>query len=138
MQIIDSTCDEHDRSMGIVQVLTHLSTQVLGLAMSRLGVPISQTMRFASPVYLIGLIMTARHFCQSSELYGSIHMSNPNQPEVAEAFAGSLADWLRAVDAQDQAEFDRLFAEADAFFGAFSDEALKLSTHLIDRVVERR
>lgn len=137
MLIIDSTCQEHDRSMGIVQVLTHLSTQVLGLAMSRLGVPIAQTMQFASPVYLIGLIMTARHFCQSSDLYGSIHMSNPNQPEVAEAFSSSLEDWLRAVNTRDQTEFDRLFAEADSFFGEFSDEALKLSTHLIDRVVER-
>ena len=123
--------------MGIVQVLTHLSTQVLGLAMSRLGVPIAQTMQFASPVYLIGLIMTARHFCQSSDLYGSIHMSNPNQPEVAEAFSSSLEDWLRAVNTRDQTEFDRLFTEADSFFGEFSDEALKLSTHLIDRVVER-
>ena len=137
MLILESTANEHDRSMGIVQVLTHLSTQVLGLAMARLGVPISQTMQFASPVYLIGLIMTARHFCQSSELYGAIHMANPNQPEVAEAFSTSLEDWLHAVEDQDQSEFDRLFAEADEFFGEFSSEALRQSTHLIDRLVER-
>ena len=137
MRVLESTAEEHDRSMGIVQVLTHLSTQVLGLAMARLGVPITQTMQFASPVYLIGLIMTARHFCQSSELYGAIHMANPNQPEVAEAFATSLADWLQAVKDQDQSEFDRLFAETDEFFGDFSSEALRQSSHLIDRLVER-
>ncbi|MAJ46294.1 MAG: bifunctional chorismate mutase/prephenate dehydrogenase [Planctomycetes bacterium TMED75] len=137
MLILESDAEEHDRSMGIVQVLTHLSTQVLGLAMARLGVPITQTMRFASPVYLMGLIMTARHFCQSSELYGAIHMSNPNQPEVARAFSQSLTDWLESVKNKDQEEFDRLFTEAHNFFGDFSDQALTQSTHLIDRLVER-
>ena len=137
MLILESDAEEHDRSMGIVQVLTHLSTQVLGLAMARLGVPITETMRFASPVYLIGLIMTARHFCQSSELYGAIHMSNPNQPEVAHVFSQCLAEWLDSIKDKNQAEFDQLFAEARGFFGDFSDQALTQSTHLIDRLVER-
>ena len=137
MLILESDAEEHDRSMGIVQVLTHLSTQVLGLAMARLGVPITETMRFASPVYLIGLIMTARHFCQSSELYGAIHMSNPNQPEVAHVFSQCLAEWLDSIKDRNQGEFDQLFAEARRFFGDFSDQALTQSTHLIDRLVER-
>ncbi len=137
LRVLESTAEEHDRSMGIVQVLTHLSTQALGLAMARLGVPISETLRFASPVYLVGLLMTARHFGQDPGLYGSIHMSNPEQPEVAEAMDSSLRDWLQAIERRDQPHFDRLFAEAARFFGPFSEEALRESAHLIDRLVER-
>lgn len=137
LRVLESTAEEHDRSMGIVQVLTHLSTQALGLAMARLGVPISETLRFASPVYLVGLLMTARHFGQDPGLYGAIHRSNPEQPRVAEAMVSSLRDWLQAVEHRDQSRFDQLFAEAARFFGPFSDEALRESAHLIDRVVER-
>ena len=137
LRVLESSAEEHDRSMGIVQVLTHLSTQALGLAMARLGVPISETLRFASPVYLVGLLMTARHFGQDPGLYGAIHMSNPEQPKVAEVMESSLRDWLQAVERRDQPGFDRLFAEAARFFGPFSDEALRESAHLIDRLVER-
>ena len=88
--LVDSTAEEHDRTMSIVQVLTHFSTEVLGLSMARTGVSVEETLRFASPVYLIDMVMTARHFCQSPELYGSIHLANPNAKEVVTAFQESL------------------------------------------------
>lgn len=137
LSILDATAEEHDRSMAIVQVLTHFSTEVLGLAMARLGLPVEQTLRFASPVYLIELLMTARHFCQSGELYGAIHMANPNRREIADALDASLAAWRQAVDQDDQTLFSKLFDECNEFFGSFSERALKQSSHLMDRVVER-
>ena len=64
--------------MAIVQVLTHYSTEVLGRTMQRLDVPVMETLRFTSPIYHMELLMTARHFAQSADLYASIEMSNPN------------------------------------------------------------
>ena len=137
LSILESSADEHDRSMAIVQVLTHFSTEVLGLAMARIGVPVTETLRFASPVYLIELIMTARHFCQSAELYGQIHMANPNRIEIADTLQASLDEWRAAVDASDQDAFESLFSETNEFFGEFSARALDQSAFLIDRLVER-
>ncbi|MCH2145353.1 MAG: bifunctional chorismate mutase/prephenate dehydrogenase [Phycisphaerales bacterium] len=137
LSILNASAEEHDRSMSIVQVLTHFSTEVVGLAMARLGVSVEDTLQFASPVYLIELLMTARHFCQSGDLYGAIHMANPNRGEIAAALEDSLRSWRQAVDETDQESFSRLFDECSAFFGSFSERAMEQSSHLIDRLVER-
>ena len=136
--LLESTAKDHDRAMAIVQVLTHFSTEVLGLAMARSGVPVEETLQFASPVYLIELVMTARHFCQSAELYGEIHLANPNGAEVVRAFTESLATWQEAVESGDLVAFERLFEETHTFFGEFSEKALEQSSYLIDRFIERR
>ena len=136
--LLDSTAEDHDRAMAIVQVLTHFSTEVLGLAMARSGVPVQQTLEFASPVYLIELVMTARHFCQSAELYGEIHLANPNGKDIVRAFSESLEAWREAVEAGDLVAFERLFEETHAFFGEHSEEAMEQSSYLIDRFIERR
>ena len=136
--LLESTAEDHDRAMAIVQVLTHFSTEVLGLAMARSGVPVQQTLEFASPVYLIELVMTARHFCQSAELYGEIHMANPNGKDIVRAFSESLQAWREAVETGDLVAFERLFEETHAFFGDHSKEAMEQSSYLIDRFIERR
>jgi len=135
--LVDSTAEEHDRTMSIVQVLTHFSTEVLGLSIARAGVSVEETLRFASPVYLIDLVMTARHFCQSPDLYGSIHLANPNAKNVVHAFQESLNAWQDAVENGDLVAFERLFAETHDFFGDVSEHAMEQSTYLIDRLIER-
>ena len=135
--LLDSTAESHDRTMAVVQVLTHFSTEVLGLALARSGVPVEETLRFASPVYLIELVMTARHFCQSAELYGSIHQANPNAREIVECFQSSLESWRQAVESGDLVAFEGLFEETHTFFGEVSEKAMEQSTYLIDRLVER-
>lgn len=135
--ILDSTAEEHDSAMGIVQVLTHFSTEVLGLAMARSGVPVSKTLAFASPVYLIELVMTARHFCQSAGLYGAIHLANPNGKAIVAEFEASLASWRSAVESGDLVAFETLFEETHDYFGEVSEHALEQSSYLIDRLVER-
>jgi chorismate mutase/prephenate dehydrogenase len=105
--------------------------------MARTGVSVEETLRFASPVYLIDMVMTARHFCQSPELYGSIHLANPNAKEVVTAFQESLNAWQSAVEQGDLVAFERLFAETHEFFGDVSEHAMEQSTYLIDRLIER-
>jgi type III secretion protein N (ATPase) len=50
--VTESTASQHDRAMSVVQVLTHFQTQVQGLTLSRLGVPLADTMPFTSPAAL--------------------------------------------------------------------------------------
>lgn len=136
--LLESDAEQHDQAMGIVQVLTHFSTEVLGLAMARSGVPVSRTLAFASPVYLIELVMTARHFCQSPELYGAIHAANPNRQAIVDGFQASLESWKAAVESGDLVAFEHLFEETHAYFGEVSEHAMEQSSYLIDRLVERR
>ena len=83
------------------------------------------------------MVMTARHFCQSPDLYGSIHLSNPNAKEVVAGFKESLNAWQLAVEKGDLVAFEQLFAETHDFFGDVSEHAMEQSTYLIDRLIER-
>ncbi|MDH3200046.1 MAG: bifunctional chorismate mutase/prephenate dehydrogenase [Myxococcales bacterium] len=134
--ITETTPEEHDAMMAIVQVLHHFKTQVLGLALSRLGVPLEDSLRFTSPAYLLETYVTGRHFAQSPELYGPIEMLNPDSKRVVAAFQSAAAALANILAAGDQAAFDGVFAEVRAFFGDFTDEALEQSRFLIDRLVE--
>ena len=135
--ITETTPALHDRAMSVVQVLTHFQTQVLGLTLARLGVPLDETLRFTSPAYVLELYVAARHFAQSPELYGPIEMRNPRTGEVTRAFGDATRELAAVLASGDQARFSELFAEVGAFFGPFTSEALEQSSFLIDRIVER-
>lgn len=134
---MESSPQDHDRAMAVVQVLIHFATEVMGKTLVRLGVDIEETLRFTSPVYLMELLMTARHFAQSSELYGSIQMSNPATPKVTAAFVDAAQSLQKILSDHDDDAFRATFEEVRQFFGPFTDQALEQSSFLIDRLVER-
>jgi chorismate mutase/prephenate dehydrogenase len=137
LAVTEATPQQHDRAMSVVQVLTHFQTQVLGLTLAKLGVPLDDTLRFTSPAYLLELYVAARHFAQDPQLYGPIEMRNPQTGAVTAAFR-SAADELGAIlSSGDQEAFNALFTDVRAFFGAFTTEAVEQSSFLIDRIVER-
>ncbi len=137
LNILETTAEAHDNAMAIVQVLTHFSTEVMGATMARLGVDLNETLRFTSPVYLMELLMTARHFAQSPDLYASIQMSNPQVEVNTRAFVDAANEMRRRIDARDRNGFRDAFAEVREFFGEFTQRALEQSSFLIDRLVER-
>ncbi|MFN9089725.1 MAG: bifunctional chorismate mutase/prephenate dehydrogenase [Gemmatimonadaceae bacterium] len=135
--ITETSPAQHDRAMAVVQVLTHFQTQVLGLTLARLGIPLTETMPFTSPAYLLELYVAARHFAQDPGLYGPIEMRNPRTGDVTNVFGTAVQELATVIGQGDQAAFTRLFEEVRAFFGDFTAEALIQSSFLIDRIVER-
>ena len=134
--ITETTPSEHDSMMAIVQVLHHFKTQVLGLALSRAGAPLEETLRFTSPAYLLEAYVTGRHFAQSPDLYGPIEMLNPDSERIIKGFQEAAAHLAGVLATGDQKAFVQVFAEVREFFGDFTDEALEQSGFLIDRLVE--
>ena len=137
LSIMETTAETHDRAMAVVQVLTHFSSEVMGRTLAQLQVPIDETLAFTSPVYLMELLMTARHFAQSPDLYASIQMSNPQTDEVTEAFLRAATELKEIVKNKDRQGVTAMFENVRSFLGPFTDEALAQSSFLIDRLVER-
>lgn len=137
LELVETTPEQHDQAMAVVQVLVHFATEVMGRTLANLGVSLEDTLRMTSPIYLMELLLTARHFAQSGELYGAIQMANPQTERVTGAFT-EAADELRDVtNRQDVQAFQGLFAEVRDYFGSFTERALQQSDFLIDRLVER-
>lgn len=137
LNALETTPEAHDEAMAIVQVLTHFSTEVLGRTLDTLNVEVDKTLEFTSPVYLMDMLLTARHFAQSSALYASIQMHNPRTSEVADAFVAAAGELRDIAARQDRPAFDAMFRQVRDRFGAFTDQALEQSSFLIDRMVER-
>lgn len=135
--VTETTPEKHDRVMAVVQVLTHMQTQVFGLALARSHVPLSDTLPFTSPAYLLELYVAARHFAQEPSLYGPIEMWNPGTPDVAKGLADATREISEILASGDRQRFEAMFEEVRSYFGAFTDEALVQSSYLIDRLVER-
>ncbi len=135
--LMECTPESHDKAMAVVQVLTHFATEVTGRTLSDLGVSVEETLQFTSPVYLMELLMTARHFAQSPDLYASIQMSNPDTQRVMESFVSSAKHLQQVVRCGDRESFAENFESVRSFFGTFTDQALERSSFLIDRLVER-
>jgi len=100
-------------------------------------VPLEETLDYTSPVYLMELLMTARHFAQSPDLYASIQMSNPQLDDVATAFVRAAEEHKKTMIGGDHAAVRAVFDEVRTFFGPFTDQALEQSSFMIDRLVER-
>ena len=137
LSVLDTTAEEHDHAMSIVQVLTHQTTEVLGRTIQKLNVDVRRTLEFTSPIYLMELLMAARHFAQSANLYASIQMNNPETEIVLSALKIAGEELREIILNKDTASFKSMFAEVHQHFGDFSEQALEQSSFLIDRLVER-
>jgi chorismate mutase/prephenate dehydrogenase len=118
-------------------VLTHFQTQVHGLTLARLGAPLTESLKYTSPAYLMELYMGARHFAQSADLYGPIEMNNPATPAVTETYLKTANEVADIVVSGDRDRFRAMFGEVKEFLGPFTAEALEQTSFLIDRLVER-
>jgi len=137
LMVHEADAEEHDRMMAVVQVLNHFETQVMGLALARLGTTLEQTAAYTSPAYLLESYVVARHFGQAAGLYGPIEMLNPRTEEVTKAFEAAAGELGAIVRSGDQGRFDAVFDEVRAFYGVeFTEEAQEQSRFLIDRLVE--
>jgi chorismate mutase/prephenate dehydrogenase len=135
--ITEASAEEHDRAMATVQVLTHFQTQVVGLTLARLGAPLSESLKFTSPAYLMELYVAARHFAQDPALYGPIEMMNPLTQVVTSTFQQATEHVAEILTQRDQNRFIAMFEEVRGFFGEFAKEATEQSKFMIDRLVER-
>ena len=137
LAVVEATPEHHDRMMATVQVLTHFQTQVHGLTLARLGSPLSESLRFTSPAYLMELYMGGRHFAQSADLYGPIEMKNPATPAVTATYLAAANEVAGILASGDRERFREMLAEVKSFLGPFTVEALEQTSFLIDRLVER-
>jgi len=137
LSTVEATAEKHDEWMAIVQVLSHFASEVMGKTLHALDVSVEESLAYTSPPYLIDLLMVARHFSQSADLYVPIQMLNPSTPKVTQAFVAAAEELRAQIVAGDRAAIAGMYDEVHAFFGDFTALALDKSSFLIDRLVER-
>ncbi len=128
---------EHDEIMTYVQALRHFATFGFGRFLYQQQVDIFKSLEFSSPIYRLELGMVGRLFAQDPGLYAEIIFATPERRKLLKSYIASLAEQLDLLDKADKEEFTREFDRIAAWFGTFGDQAMRESSYLIDKLIER-
>jgi len=128
---------EHDEVMDLVQGVRHFATFAFGRFLSRRQVNLDRTLEFSSPIYRLELEMVGRLFAQDARLYADIIFASPERRALLKEFIGSVASTQGLLEAGDPEKFCREFQQVAEWFGPFCEQAMRESTFLIDKLVER-
>ena len=135
--LVETAPEEHDEIMGIVQALRHFATFTFGQFLYSRGVPISRTLELSSPIYRLELAMVGRLFAQDPELYAEIIFASTERRGLLAEYLSSLQENLGLVERGDKAEFIARFRKVAEWFGPFSEQAMRESTFLVEKLVHR-
>ena len=135
--IVRSSAKKHDEIMGIVQALRHFATFSFGQFLYEKHASIENTLEFSSPIYRLELGMVGRLFAQDASLYSEIIFATKERQHLLKDYISSLNDHLEMLENNDKQLFIKKFNHIADWFGPFSEQALRESTFLIDKLIER-
>jgi len=135
--LVETSPAEHDEIMGIVQALRHFATFAFGQFLCSRGAPILRTLELSSPIYRLELAMVGRLFAQDPELYAEIVFATPERQALLKQFVQSLQQNLPLIERGDKAEFNARFRKIAEWFGPFSEQAMRESNFLVEKLVHR-
>ena len=128
---------EHDEVMDLVQGVRHFATFAFGRFLSRRQVNLGRTLEFSSPIYRLELGMVGRLFAQDPSLYADIIFASPERRALLKEFVASVNSAQTSFETGDTDQFCREFRQIAEWFGPFCEQAMRESTFLIDKLVER-
>jgi chorismate mutase/prephenate dehydrogenase len=134
---VRSSGEEHDRIMAVVQALRHFATFTFGRFLYKKNVDLFRSLEFSSPIYRLELGMVGRLFAQAPDLYSGIIFASDERRSMLKEYIYSITELISMVESSDREEFEKEFKEIAAWFGPFSEQALRESSFLIDKLIER-
>jgi prephenate dehydrogenase len=98
MVVTENTPEEHDKMMSIVQVLNHLNTVSLGMAIAQIGIPLSEINKYSTPIFQTKIEIVKKIFTESPELYADIIARNPEVEKILDIYENVLADVHQTIN----------------------------------------
>ena len=135
--IVPCSAKEHDEIMEIVQALRHFATFSFGQFLYEKNARIERTLEFSSPIYRLELGMVGRLFAQDASLYSEIIFATKQRRQLLKDYIASLNNHLEMLEANDKHLFIEKFDHIAQWFGPFSEQSMRESTFLINKLIER-
>ena len=135
--LVERSAREHDEAMEVVQALRHFATFTFGQFLHHRRVDLERTLELSAPIYRLELGMVGRLFAQDPSLYAEIIFATPGRRALLREFLETASANLRMLETGDKAAFVQEFREISGWFGAFAEQAIRESSYLIEKLVER-
>ena len=134
---VTTDAHEHDEVMAYVQALRHFATFGFGRFLYQQKADIFRSLEFSSPIYRLELGMVGRLFAQDPKLYAEIIFATPERQKLLKSYLASMVEQIEMLNKADKEEFCREFSCISEWFGPFGDQAMRESSYLIDKLIER-
>lgn len=134
---VETSAKEHDEIMAIVQSLRHFATFSFGRFLHGKQMDLQRSLEFSSPIYRLELGMVGRLFAQDAGLYAEIIFASPERLNLLKEYISSLSENMGMIEKGDKAAFKSQFEKIAEWFGPFSEQAMRESSFLIDKLIER-
>ena len=135
--IVQATAEEHDEVMTIVQALRHFATFSFGRFLYEKRIGLDRTLEFSSPIYRLEIGMVGRLFAQDAGLYSEIIFASERRRRLLKDYIASMTQHLEMLEKNDKHFFNQEFKRIAEWFGPFSQQAMRESTFLINKLIER-
>lgn len=135
--VVRASPEEHDEATSIVQALRHFATFAFGQFLCRRGVDLARTLEFSSPIYRLELGMVGRLFAQDPGLYAEIIFATPERRALLREYLETVASNAAMIRDGDRQAFEAEFRRVTEWFGAFGEQAMRESSYLIEKMIER-
>lgn len=96
--LLETTPERHDEMMAIVQVLNHLNSITMGLALTSWGVDREEIERYATPIFKSKLGFIQEVLANHPALYAEIITHNPHLQKVLDLYKEALETICRAIE----------------------------------------
>ncbi len=130
-KIIETSAQEHDYMMSIVQWLTHFTLFTMWKTMKKLNFDIEFSQNFISPIYKILTASVWRYVWQEPWLYADIQMNNPLIENVHDEFMSVAKEFNKTVLKKDKEWFINMVKSTNEYFGKRSKEWQNYTDKLI-------
>jgi chorismate mutase/prephenate dehydrogenase len=129
---------EHDESMGLIQVMRHITTFAYGVHLMEEDPSLQQLVTLSSPIYRLELMMVGRLFAQSPALYADIILQNPDNFAMIRRYLQRFETLLSRLETSGRDGFIEEFEKVAAWFGDDANAFLSESTNLLQRADDAR
>ncbi|MEM0911994.1 MAG: bifunctional chorismate mutase/prephenate dehydrogenase [Pseudomonadota bacterium] len=129
--LYESSAQNHDRAMSIIQVMRHFSSFVYGLHLHAEDPDLKELIAFSSPIYRLELAMVGRLFAQAPELYADIIFQDASNISLLQNFADRFNNAIRLLESNDKESFMEEFKQVSAWFGDYAMQCLLDSKQML-------
>ena len=110
--VTETTTEEHDQMMAVVQVLNHLNTVTLGLALANAGNPLTEINKFSTPIFQTKVEIIKKVFTENPGLYVDIITRNPAAEKMLDLYEKALTDIRALVKSGDGTQLKKMIERA--------------------------
>ena len=115
-QLVETTPEEHDRFMSIVQGLNHFNTMTFGMVMEALGTDLEALKPFMTPIFEEKIRVIREVFLHNARMYSEILTRNPYLPDILEQYEKTMRELKHLIEVRDAPALQKRLQDAGVRF----------------------